>query len=268
MGGEIRLMLEGAGLEPKEAFEPLSKSVRWKQISLFKRQVSGAAEMKAARQLGQQVFGKIGPEDEDGLVVFLRDQLAAWEKRLSGYKVLADIGKYPGKTEIEAGTKAIQKLMFVKDGFEFINAFLSQKAELPELADDVHDLSDFYDNQRKTWERLRDALESVYKPNQQLLEKEVDASNALRRMGEILAAPHPYKLLHETDGLISAVQAINERLLVERRIRALAKVDEKIAEVTGALDKVAAPPDLRNKTLKPLQDIRKRIEVDPSIPSI
>ena len=268
MAGEIRLMLEGAGLEPKEAFDPLSKTVRWKQIGLLKRQVSGAEELKAARQLGQQVFGKIGPEDEDGLVAFLRDQLAAWEKRLSGYKALADTDKYPGKAEMEAGIQAIQKLLFVKDGFEFIKAFLGQKAELPELADDVHDLADFYDNQRKTWERLRDARESIFKPNQQLLEKEVDATNALHRMGEILAAPHPYQLLHEADGLIKTVQAINDRLVGERRSHALAKVDEKITEVTVALDKATAPPELRNKALKPLQDIRKRIEADPSIPSI
>ncbi len=268
MAGEIRLMLEGAGLEPKQAFEPLSKSVRWKQIGLLKRQVSGAEEIKAARQLGQQVFGKIGPEDEDGLVLFLREQLGSWEKRLSAYKALADTGRYPGKTVIEAGILTIQKLLFVKDGFEFIKAFLGQKAALPDLADDVHDLSDFYDNQRKTWDRLRDALERIYKPNQQLLEKEADAANALRRMGEILAAIHPYNLLHEADGLINTVQAINDRLLTERRSRALAKVDEKITEITAVLDQADAAPDLRNKALKPLQDIRKRIEVDLSIPSI
>ncbi|MBK7728002.1 MAG: BREX system P-loop protein BrxC [Gammaproteobacteria bacterium] len=202
MAGEIRLMLDGAGLEPKPALEPLSKSARWKQVALLKRQVSGAEELKSARQLGQNVFGKIGPDDEDGLVAFLRDHLAAWEKRLAGYKALADTGKYPGKAEAAEGVQAIQKLLFVKDAFEFVKAFLAQKAALPELAEDVHNLSDFYDNQRRTWDRLRDALEVTFKPNQQLLAKESDAATALQRMTEILAAPHPYGLLHEVEGLI------------------------------------------------------------------
>jgi len=268
MAGEIRLMMDGASLEPKEAIEPLSKSVRWKQIGLFKRQISGAEELKAARQLGQQVFGKIGPEDEDGLVAFLREHLAAWEKRLSGYQALAETGKYPGKAEIMASLQTLQKLQFNKESCDFIKAFLAQKAELPDLADDIHDLSDFYDNQRKTWDRLRDALELSFKPNQQLLEKEAEAANALRRMGEILAATHPYTLLHEADGLIQTVQAINQRLVGERRGHALAKVEEKLAEVTSALDQAAAAPEIRNKALKSLQDIRKRIEADASIPSI
>ena len=148
------------------------------------------------------MFGKIGPDDEDGLVAFLRDHLAAWEKRLAGYKALADTGKYPGKAEAAEGVQAIQKLLFVKDAFEFVKAFLAQKAALPELAEDVHNLSDFYDNQRRTWDRLRDALEVTFKPNQQLLAKESDAATALQRMTEILAAPHPYGLLHEVEGLI------------------------------------------------------------------
>lgn len=268
MAGEIRLMLDGAGLEPKEAFEPLSKSARWKQIGILKRQISGAEELKVARQLGQQVFGKIGPEDEDGLVAFLREQLTAWEKRLSGYKALADTGKYPGKAEIDAGLQTLQKLLFVKDSFEFIKAVLAQKQALPDLADDVHDLSAFYDTQRSTWERLREALETTFKPNQQLLEKEPGAATALRRMAEILAAPQPYGLLHEVDGLINITQTVNDGLVADRRTQAMANVEAVIAEVTAALDQAKAEADLRNQALKPLQDIKKRIEHDPSIPSI
>lgn len=268
VAGEIRLMMDGGGLDPKEAVEPLSKSARWKQIGLFKRQISGAEELRAARQLGQQVFGKIGPDDEDGLVTFLRDNFGTWEKRLTSFQALAETGKYPGTAEIQTSLQLIHKLLFNKDSFEFTKAFIAQKAALPDLADDIHDLTDFYDNQRKTWDRLRDALETRFKPNQQLLEKEADAALGLRRMGELLAAAHPYPLLHEAEGLIKTVQAINDRLVGERRSHALAKVDEKIAEVTAALDKASAAPDLRNKVLKPLQDTRKRVETDASIPSI
>ncbi len=268
MAGEIRLMTDGASLEPASAIEPLSKSVRWKQIGLLKRQVSGAEALKAARQLGQKVFAKIGPEDEDGLVAFLREQLTTWEKRLTGYQTLAGTGKYPGTAEIQSSLQTIQKLQFNKESADFIKAFLAMKADLPDLADDIHDLTDFYGNQRKTWDHLREALEIVFKPNQQLLEKESGAAAALRRMGEILAATHPYGLLHEADGLIKSVQAVNDTLVAPRRSHALAKTEEKLAEVTAALDQAAATPDLRNKALKPLQDTRKRIETDASIPSI
>jgi hypothetical protein len=268
VAGELRLMMDGAALEARNAYESLSKTVRWKQIALFKRQISGTEELTAARELGLKLFGKMGPEDEDGLVEFWRFRLGDWENVLNKYLPLAETGKYPGKAEIADCLQVIHKLLYVKDSFEFIKAILAQKGVLPDVADDVHDLSDFYTKQRATWERLREALENQFKPNHQLLEKEPEAVLALQRMAEILAAPHPYPLLHEVDRLITTVQAINARLIDAHRRSTLEQAQSKIDEVQNTLTEAHAAPEVSNRALKPLQDLKKRIEQDASIPSI
>ena len=65
------------------------------------------------------------------------------------------------------------------------------------------------------WDKLRAAL-SRFKLNQMELERDDSAGSALRRMGEILAAPSPYELVKEAEGLIRTVSEVNEKLLSER----------------------------------------------------
>jgi hypothetical protein len=80
----------------------------------------------------------------------------------------------------------------------------------------MHDLTDFYRNQIQTWEALRKAV-AEFKPNQTILEKDEETARVLRRMGEILAAPSPYKLLKEVNGLIAAVKNVNDAIIDQER---------------------------------------------------
>jgi len=101
MAGEIHLILDGAKILPKEAIEPLNKTTQWKSIKLLKRKTPGLEDLKAAKKLGQDLFGSLGPEGTDALSQFLRQNLTGWRKDLTSFKPLADTGNYPGKAEIQ-----------------------------------------------------------------------------------------------------------------------------------------------------------------------
>ena len=51
MAGEIKLMCEGNDLDPKSAGDSLTKSVRFKQVSILKRKISDPDSVKRARAL-------------------------------------------------------------------------------------------------------------------------------------------------------------------------------------------------------------------------
>ncbi|MBP7485613.1 MAG: BREX system P-loop protein BrxC, partial [Aquabacterium sp.] len=51
MAGEIKLMLEGSDLDPAAAVEPLTKTARFKLVSILKRKVADAHSLKRAREL-------------------------------------------------------------------------------------------------------------------------------------------------------------------------------------------------------------------------
>ena len=268
VAGEIKLMTEGASVEPRQAIEPLLQRGRWAQVSLIKRKTVGSAELVASRNLGQQLFNRIGPDTEDGLYSFLREELTEWKDKLGGYQPLADTGSYPGKKETDAGLNTIARLLTIRDSFEFFEAFNARKSELLDLAEDINDLSDFYTNQRATWEKLQRAMRGSFKDNRQVLEVDVDVKQALGRMDQIMAADRPYSILRETDALIQTVGSFNDRVIADRRAGAVQQVDERIAQIKGALEEIKFDADFSNQVLKPLQDVKKRIEAEESTSTI
>lgn len=268
MAGELKLMLEGAAIQPREAIEPLLKSVKWKSINILKRKAIGAQELTDSRKLGQDLFGQIGPETEDRLYAFLLESLQDWDRRLNGYKTLADTGSYPGKKEIDTGSGLIAKQLAIRDSYEFFQSFIQAKDDLLDLCEDMHELDDFYTNQRTTWERLKKAMSGVFGLNRQELEKNDTVRQALARMDQILAAPRPYGMLKEVDTLIAEIQKVNDVLVENRREYAIEEVDKFIGQISEALEGYKAAPELRNKALKAIQDIKKQLQQEQNIPGM
>lgn len=268
MAGDLNLMSDGAALTPKDAVDPLTKQVKWKQVTILKRKAVGEEELKKARAIGKDIFHVIGPDTEDQLNQFLRENITAWQESLNSYKHYAQNSKYPGGTEITNGLKLIQKLQGIHDSFEFFDAFNKAKDDLLDLSDDMQELNGFYTTQKPTWDKLQNAMDGVYKANRQELEKDSEAKKALARMDEILKASRPYGMIKEVEGLIGTVSAVNATCVDKERSLLLIKLEEKISVVAENLETYKASADLRNQALKPLQDIKKQVQGEQSIPNM
>jgi hypothetical protein len=160
-----------------------------------------------------------------------------------------------------------RKLIDIVDTYEFFVAFNGAKDDLQDLSDDVLQLKDFFEKQRPTWERLQTQY-AAFDQNRSDLDKNDTARRSLNRMAEILKAASPYGMLHETDKLIEAVSVVNDRLVEEKKTYVLGEVDKGISQVKEALEEYKSDSVLSNKSLKPLQDIRKHIDGKKSIPAI
>jgi len=68
--------------------------------------------------------------------------------------------------------------------------------------------------------------------------------------------------------LVATVQAVNDQLAQDKREKALLSIDAKIHEATSALLKASAGPELRNKVLLPLQQLKTQVAGLSSIPQI
>jgi len=267
MAGEL-VLKAGDSLTAKEAIQYLTKSVKWKQVTLIKRKATDSKSLSDARKQGQNLFGQIGPDSEEGLFQFLKTQLTGWQQRLESFRVLTDTGKYPGKKEIDHGCHQLKKLQEIPDSYQFFEVFTNEEEDLETLAEDIHQLSGFFDNQREIWERLQNEMEKSFAPNREELEKDPAAKEALDRMDQILSAPSPYGMLKESNALIATVKSVNDRLLAEIKQKAIVEINHYISQIRDALNKCGASDDLSNQALKPLQDIKKRINEEVGIPNI
>ncbi len=267
MAGEIKLVMDSADLTPRAAIEPLTKSARFKQVSILKRKLADAESLKKARKLHQELFASLPPEEEDGLVAVTRDKLAAWRDELKGYAPLAAIRHHPGKNVIDATLARISKQLAIADSFEFVDALVKDRHDWLDLADDAHDVTSFYKTQRPTWQRLLEALER-YADNRDALDKNIQAATALGTLASIRDNPAPWSRVSQIEPLIASVDAINEQLAQGKREHALLSIDAKLAEVLTALDAAHASDALRNRALLKLQQLKIKIAALTSIPMI
>lgn len=267
MAGEIKLMLEGSDLDPASAVEPLTKSARFKQVSILKRKTADANSLKRARELYKDLFHKLGREEEDGLVVDFRTRLTEWQTELKGFTLTAGTANHPGKTEIDSALTHIAQQLAVRDSFAFIEALLSAKEDWFDAAEDIQDLGNFYKSQIVVWRKLLDGLRT-FVDNREALDKVPQAAAALAELTQIRDMAKPYSMINRIEPLLATVTTANESLAKEKRDRALLSIDEKIAEVKAKLAAVAASADTSNRALSQLQDLKARISGQISIAQI
>lgn len=267
MAGEIKLMFEGDDLDPKGAADPLTKSVRFKQVSILKKKVPDAAALKRARDLYKELFSKLAREDTDGLVADLREALVSWQANLNNIFHLASSKHHPGKSAIDAALALIAKQLAIRDAFEFVEAMLAARNDWLDASDDVHDVVSFYKTQLPTWSKMLDAL-ADFAENRDVLQKKPTVAAALADLEAIRDNPAPYGKIPRIETLIKTVESANEAAGEAEREQALNSVDAQIAEVIKSLDQAQASADLRNKALHLLQELKSKLAEVSSIPKI
>lgn len=267
MGGEIKLMLEGSDLDPKSAIEPLTKAARFKQVSILKRKTSDVATRAKARDLHRELFSLVAPDDEDGLVAHYRENLHKQRADLEKARFQSNAKYYPGLEVITRIQASIDKQLAIRDSFEFLDAIVTAKPDWLDAADDAHDVLSFYKTQVAVWARLLEALDR-FADNREALDKDLAASAALKDLEAIRANKTPYGQISRIEALIATADAVNSAVSGERRAKALLSLDAKIAETQQALDAAHADADLRNRVLKPLQDLKVLLAGLSSIPKI
>ena len=77
-----------------------------------------------------------------------------------------------------------------------------------------------------------------------------------------------YFLPHEVTGLVATVKTVNNKLVQDAREKAISSIDKKIAQIGKLLDAAGSSAETRNKALYPLQEPKKRLQYDVSIPNI
>lgn len=136
-----------------------------------------------------------------------------------------------------------------------------------ESAASFADIDAFYTKQRPQWDQLKEAVAN-YEINRFDLEKNEDARKALVRMKEILQAPAPYQMIHESAGLVEAVNRANQALLKKER----ASAKQGIAGLTQTFEKEAKNINLDKSqwenSVNKFNRLAERTEHEPSISNI
>ena len=267
MAGEVQCVSGGATIPKGKLYDALTTKRKWRTITVVQRATSKPEDVRKARELGREVFSEMGPEGEEALFEFLKDRLEGWREKLSRHSALADTGSYPGAEDIADSLSLLRTLVAPKDSNRFLAQFNERGSDLRDLAEGFHDLDHFYEHQRPVWDKLRTAS-GRFKLNQMELKRDDSAGSALRRMGEILAAPSPYELVKEAEGLIRTVSVVNEGLLSTQRAQALATIAEQTASVRAEVSTAGGDESFKTTCLTPLENLAKLVTTHESLAHI
>lgn len=251
---EITLVVDSAPLPLDRAYDYLTTTTKQRQVVIHQREMVDDQLLTSARQLGKDLFGKQGPGSEDGLFEHLKSHLSEWDSALKDAEPLARTGKYPGLAEIETIRSTIHKFVDESDSLRFLKRFVDADTELRQAGEDYLDVSGFYQNQRHSWDLLRNAVDRLTQ-NRLQLEPHPEAGPALRRMEEILASDRPYGMLAEVAGLSATAKKVNEALLEEARGPAAEEIKALLSEVERELNAQEADGALRETACAELKKL-------------
>jgi len=109
---------------------------------------------------------------------------------------------------------------------------------------------------------------TAFTDNHEALQQDINAANAIKELTAIRDNPAPYSQINRIEPLLNTVETVNEHLAATEREIALLAIEQKLAEIETALDHVQANADLRNKALRPMQQLKISIAGQSSIPQI
>lgn len=262
MAGEIELHAGGGKLQASDVYGNVDGSNKWNRVTLSRRQTVDRGALLAVRNLARDLFGATAPDTEEALAEHLRQAFTKRLSSLDGWAQLAAGGDYPGKKDITDLQGVFRKVLTQRDSFSLITHLRSEATALGAQGETFQRLENFYERQRPEWERLRRAWRERFEPNDFHLRKDLQAAAALAKVTSILRDPEPYDRIREAGGLIDILTAANDKMVADRRADALAKVDTRIQSVKNDLIDIGVDAEFSNNCLRPLQEIRRRIEAE------
>ena len=260
--GQIELHANGGKLQSGDVFGQIDGSNKWNRVSLSRRKTVDRADIQAVRTLARDLFGIAAPEGEDDLHGWLRTRFDGQSRNLGQWSALATTGNYPGTDDIADIQGVLNKLLANQDSYAFLEHIKAHADDLTDGGDRYQRLDTFYNQQRPQWDALRTAYRNEFEPNALFIARDAEAAGALSTVRAILSDPKPYGRIKESAALIATLRTVNEAVIAERHAEALAKVDPQIETIKQDLAGIGVDADFSNHCLKPIQDVRKRIETE------
>jgi len=266
MAGEITLFMDGTPLAPKAAVEPLTKTARFRNVSILKRKKTNAIDLKKAQDLYKNLFSSLAPDDEDGLVKAFQTKLGEWHTQYDIYHGLSRKEHFPGESQIQALLDRLRKQRAIKDSATFIDEMLKASNDWRDAEEQQQDLVGFYkeNGQQVIWTHLLKTLRQI-DDNRDALNEDATTASALRELEAIRSNPAPYNLIPQIEGLLATVEQQNQKIVAEHRQAALAEVNKRVATVNAELDQSHAEAPLRNRALLKLRDLERKLGEENSL---
>ncbi|WP_051258577.1 BREX system P-loop protein BrxC [Atopococcus tabaci] len=170
-------------------------------IWVTKRQVLDSRIVDSVRTIVSELYGvrSIGEKEEE-IYQYVHGRLSKEQSQLERLRENYRFKPYPGKEEVETAIQLLRSLLNITDSGEFLTALANQEDDVLDVMEDLDDVKDFFEtNKKEIFETTLDRLKK-YKEDQNYLDnQEIDF--IVEKMKDIQAMPRPYARFRELQEL-------------------------------------------------------------------
>jgi hypothetical protein len=250
-------------IAPDDLYDLLSKTGKWKQLVIRKKESVSAEDLSQARALALALFHTAVPSTGEEAFKHIAKQIEEWKSRMAAAKAYAEQkSRYPGLEVVTEVMRLTTSLLKETDSNRFIKSFLTHGNELAQIQPDYAKVSGFYESQRPAWDKLLNVYESARVNEGGLRSRNPEAAAAIATLKEILTSPQPYSRVVEANALATAIdKAVLELVKATRE-----EATQAVAEAQEDLDKslIGIPDPEAVELQKPLLDLRNSIDRETS----
>lgn len=189
--------------------------------------------LKKAREFLKEFFNTMDlPSDEDTLIVYVISSFTSERDKLQSLLDNQYASRaYPDKAVVEHGVKLCNDLLSQKkDNTALLKKLIAMQDDLLDHNEDMADVLAFFKNQKNIFDSAVSLIAKM-STEQEYLQAEQDATNALAQIRTIMNQSKPYKRIAELPDLIHTVNATYEQLLSVKKQDVYAEVEAAMGEV-------------------------------------
>jgi hypothetical protein len=163
-------------------------------------------------------LGQMGiPEDEDGLINFVKDTL---EPKLAHYEKLIDEynrDRYPQKDVVTAARDLINDILSQKrDNVALLTRLINRQDDLLDSSEDMEEVETFFKSQRTIFDAARQ-LQHDLQDERDYFVTDADASENIKEIALILEMAKPYGRIKDLPDLMQGVSSAYKILLEQKK---------------------------------------------------
>ncbi|HEM3678487.1 TPA: BREX system P-loop protein BrxC [Streptococcus suis] len=197
----------------------------------------------------RNLLGQMGiPEDEDGLINFVKDTL---EPKLAHYEKLIDeynIDTYPQKEVVIAARDVINDILTQKrDNVALLTRLIARQDDLMDCTEDMEEVETFFKSQRTIFDAAR-KLQRDLQNERDYFMTDAEATEKIKEISSILAKAKPYDRIKDLTDLMQGIKNSYRVLLDQKKEEVLALITQCMGDVhtlagSSATDEVRKSDD-------------------------
>lgn len=236
---KVTLKYAGMTVQPddRRLADMLRKKSEVGKVQISKRIVVSETKMKRAKEFLREYFDVMDvPDDEDGLVRFIKEKFEAQREHYQElYSRYDSEHNYPDKKLVADSVSLMQDILSqAKDNNALIDKLLDRDNDLLDDKDDMQNVESFFKNQVTVFDAAT-KFEADLRNDVDYISANEEANKALNRIRAIVkvnqSAESIYRSIPELNGLISTVKNVHDEMLEDKRAELMEIVRLCMAEV-------------------------------------